>query len=248
MKFDELKQARKEKGLSLKRISKETKIPVKNLAALEEGDFNCFPGRFYAKSFLKTYAKYLGVDVDLAQLNGIAEGPLPDEKHRILFIPKDKIAKKENIKSTKSAKSTKKFLSNVIGISVIIVLLFYGLFYLVERKIDSSAFKVGDVEKEAVQISEQNALLPSLTEKIMIKGITEEPVWIRIVADDVLKEERILPANATYYWTADDSLKMRIGYVDGIKIYYRRSETDSFREVDVVSGSSGNVNELEFSK
>ena len=43
-------------------ISKKTKIPVKYLESLEQDQFDVFPSQVYAKSFIRAYAKVIGMD------------------------------------------------------------------------------------------------------------------------------------------------------------------------------------------
>lgn len=59
---EKLRQFRTEKELSLKEVSRITKVSVKYLTAIEDGRFNDLPGDVYARSFLKVYTKFLGVD------------------------------------------------------------------------------------------------------------------------------------------------------------------------------------------
>jgi len=59
-----LKEARLNKGLTLQAVEDETKIRRKYLQALEEEQFQVLPGPVYAKAFLKTYARFLDLDVE----------------------------------------------------------------------------------------------------------------------------------------------------------------------------------------
>lgn len=59
-----LRAAREAKGLSLDRVSDETNIAKRYLAALESEDFSVFPGDPYAIGFLRNYADYLGLASD----------------------------------------------------------------------------------------------------------------------------------------------------------------------------------------
>ena len=56
-----LKSSRKKKGISLEKISNKTKISIQNLYNIEEGDFHLIAGKFYQKSFIKSYAKALRI-------------------------------------------------------------------------------------------------------------------------------------------------------------------------------------------
>jgi len=52
-------EERKNKGLSLKEVAKETKIKEEFLRAIETGDFKSLPSSAYASGFVRNYAKYL---------------------------------------------------------------------------------------------------------------------------------------------------------------------------------------------
>ena len=55
-------EARKSKNLTLTQVAKDTKISVRNLQALEEENFESFPGETYVIGFLRNYGNYLGLD------------------------------------------------------------------------------------------------------------------------------------------------------------------------------------------
>lgn len=59
---EQLRNARRTKSKSLEDISKDTNISKQYLKALEENNYDIFPGRVYIRGFLSTYAKYVGLD------------------------------------------------------------------------------------------------------------------------------------------------------------------------------------------
>lgn len=61
---EDLKRARKEKGLGLKEAAEKTKINYKYLEALEKGQFSSLPSGLYGKNFLKQYASFLGLGAE----------------------------------------------------------------------------------------------------------------------------------------------------------------------------------------
>lgn len=63
---ERLKRERELRGISLKQISEETRIGVRFLEALEEDRLEVIPGEFYRRSYLRSYARYLGLDEDRA--------------------------------------------------------------------------------------------------------------------------------------------------------------------------------------
>ena len=59
-----LRKTREAKGLTLDQVASETRIPVRHLEVMEEGDFANLPARTYATGFARTYAKMLGLDAE----------------------------------------------------------------------------------------------------------------------------------------------------------------------------------------
>lgn len=56
--------AREDKGLTIEKVSQETKIPPKMLEYLETDNFEAVPAKVYVKGFLRTYAGMLGLDAE----------------------------------------------------------------------------------------------------------------------------------------------------------------------------------------
>ena len=59
---EKLRLSREEKGVSLEQVSKETHIALNYLQALENENFEVFPGDAYLYGFLRNYCDYLGLD------------------------------------------------------------------------------------------------------------------------------------------------------------------------------------------
>lgn len=59
-----LKRERELRAISLEEISKTTKISVRLLTAIEMDRYDIFPEGIFRKSFIKSYAKYLGMNED----------------------------------------------------------------------------------------------------------------------------------------------------------------------------------------
>ena len=57
----ELKDQREKAGITLQNVAAKTRIDIKFLEALEDGNFNFLP-EIYVKAFIKQYAKVIGLD------------------------------------------------------------------------------------------------------------------------------------------------------------------------------------------
>ena len=79
-----LKTAREGKDVDLDQASKDTKISMRYLQALENEDFSGFPGETYITGFLRNYGSYLALDVkellSLYRALKLQEQPIPVEQ------------------------------------------------------------------------------------------------------------------------------------------------------------------------
>jgi cytoskeletal protein RodZ len=53
---------RRNRGISLEQIAESTKISVRSLAAIEQGDFRKLPGGIYNTSYIRQYARAIDYD------------------------------------------------------------------------------------------------------------------------------------------------------------------------------------------
>ena len=59
---ENLRREREMRGVSLEEISTATKISLRFLDAIEREDFVKLPGGIFSRSFVRSYARYLGLD------------------------------------------------------------------------------------------------------------------------------------------------------------------------------------------
>ena len=53
---------RRNRGISLEQIAESTKISIRSLAAIEQGDFRKLPGGIYNTSYIRQYARAIEYD------------------------------------------------------------------------------------------------------------------------------------------------------------------------------------------
>lgn len=77
------KEARKEKGLFIEQVARETNISKKYIEAIEDEKFGEFPGEAYLLGFLRSYAAYLGLNpediINIYKNTKLQERPVPPE-------------------------------------------------------------------------------------------------------------------------------------------------------------------------
>ena len=75
----QLIESRKNSGLSIEEISTKTKIPIKNIMAIEKGSFDELPAEIFTKSQIQNLSKLLNIDpkVILKEYENEFRGNLP---------------------------------------------------------------------------------------------------------------------------------------------------------------------------
>ena len=61
---EELRQKREQRGISLAEISEATRIGTRFLKAIETDNFSILPGGIFTRSFIRAYAKHVGMNED----------------------------------------------------------------------------------------------------------------------------------------------------------------------------------------
>src|SRR5208337_3413293 len=82
---ENLRREREMRGVSLEEISVSTKISLRFLEAIEREDFSKLPGGIFSRSFIRTYARYLGLDEErvVAEFQLAARPQMDFDLHRM---------------------------------------------------------------------------------------------------------------------------------------------------------------------
>jgi cytoskeletal protein RodZ len=59
---EKLRQARESRGISISEVAEQTRISALYLESIENNDYRGLPGGIFNKGFVKSYAKYVGID------------------------------------------------------------------------------------------------------------------------------------------------------------------------------------------
>jgi cytoskeletal protein RodZ len=81
---EKLRQAREERGITLSEVAEHTRISSLYLESIENDDYRNLPGGIFNKGFVKSFAKYVGINeqealADYAQIIADAEGTADPE-------------------------------------------------------------------------------------------------------------------------------------------------------------------------
>lgn len=228
-----LKISRENAEISLEQVQKQTKIRIKYLKAIENGDFSVIPGgEVYIKGFLKNYADSIGLNPDniLEHYKNIRG---EHKKEPNLVMP-SAVQKPSKIKTFITNHSLK-----IVGISILVVSFIVLSLFLRDLSAKKSFEKVkppiiedlpaDEVNEEPVEgystIEEDTEVALEIVEDSKIKTVyvidddyieieievTNDRCWISVDKDSSFDFEGILKAGDTKMWRAEEKVNLRIG-------------------------------------
>lgn len=148
---EKLKEARKAKGYTLDDLQQMTKIQKRYLIAIEEGNYDVMPGKFYARAFIKQYADTVGLNGD--QL-------LEEYTDAVPHTHDEEYVEKVSTDQTRSGKNTENvFLTKVqdhlptILIGLIAVAIVAAIYFAVIQTNDQGNEEMITKDSDAISVS-----------------------------------------------------------------------------------------------
>ncbi|HMA62542.1 MAG TPA: helix-turn-helix transcriptional regulator [bacterium] len=239
--YKKLKQKRQELGYNLEQISENTKIDIKFLRAIEEGDFEILPST-YIKLFLKSYAEELGINAQeiLEQFDkykftaGLDEKPQKPEQSSDTTVNKLSITPGTNKK-------------NLTTIAIIIVVFFVIIFFL-KKAINSGGGQESDtmplnvseipIEEEKVDTTREEEAekstprdLPDTiitenqeetsetisSDSLLLEATFQDTCWMNVIIDNSDTLDAIYIEDNQEEWLAANNFVIKIGKPEAIE-------------------------------
>jgi cytoskeletal protein RodZ len=205
---ERLKREREMREVTLEELTKTTRISPRFLEALENEDWTKLPGGVFGRGFVRSIARYLGLDeenllaeYDLAHGLPNTEAPAPYENR----LP-----------------SPPKWIP--IAAIVILLLLAAGIFYAGRyawrryaahrAKQESSAsvpLAQGAAQGVRASVSGQNSAVPAANTALDLSVSTSAATRVRIMGDDNLLLDAELPAGETRHFSANREFTVTAG-------------------------------------
>jgi len=218
---EKLKKAREAKGLSLQQVHEETKIHIKTLKNIEEGQLQRLPSMIYAKSFIKEYSEFLGLDS-----NEILK--------QFFNKPGSKDAKLELIIEEKKLPPFKPVQVRTIAIGAIGLIAIFSIFSLVFSRPHKEGVQPAAKKEVTRQKKAKSAAKTARKLDLVVKA--KNDCWLLIKADRKLLFDDVLPKGSVEQWTAKNSFSLRISEGRSVEL--------SLNEKPLGSPGSGFIKEL----
>lgn len=211
-----LKEKREEKGYSIEEVAEATNIASRYLRAIEEHDFSQFPADVYAKGFIRSYAKFLDLDAQSLMM-----------EYSLNFE-----AQNEATPDT----GTRDQMLYWVAISFLVVvglaLVFLRFAWLDPDSVTTRSSAVTSTQSQpqprsqatnpssSVARSSRNIDISQAPEKLKIRVVATAKTWVYAVFDGMRKQEFMFQPGDKMTWTAEDTVRVRLGNAGGLRLYY----------------------------
>lgn len=201
---EKLKKARLGKSLSLGEVYRQTKIQLHILEALEQDQGHRLLEPVYLRSFMKTYAQYLGIDAQ----------EILNEHSRHL---KPKIVSSEIILEKRHSMSSKLkpilILRVILAIAVVIFLVFH--FRATSKQISQGTPEYAK-PKIKVHLTPATPQVKPGSLGIDVKAL--DNCWMRVKVDKQELFQGTLLKGKTEHWQARERIELRIGKPEALEV------------------------------
>lgn len=235
-----LKDARIAKGLTLDDLQQTTKIQKRYLIAIEEGNYDALPGKFYVKAFARQYAETVGLNPneiiqELDQELGMPASPEEQAETTSRVQKREELTRPQD--NSLSAKISK-YLPTIIIVVVVVAIL--GTIYAVawgnhekakNQQIEQTNTKVAvstDVKKPAKKKSESSST--SKKEQKIVNVASAGSTFTYNVENAPSQSTIELGATGGSSWDAV--------YVGGAQSWQGTLQSGTTKEIQVPAGTS----------
>lgn len=244
-----LKNIRKSINASLETVAAKTKININYLNAIEEGRFNDLPGEVFIKGFLRSYAKFLGID----------EADVINRYNQLRKETKETVPLEAKIEEAVQRKETvnlgSKKITPIIGSAVVVFLIILAILFLrteepvkkAERREDKKikiektekpVEKPKDVIEAPVQALNKKETEPVPQPKAeQIKKVKNsltlvinaaEQSWLMITIDEKEKKDILLQPGEKINLKAEKNFLITLGNAGGVDIEFNGKKLEPF--------------------
>lgn len=217
---DLLRRAREEKGLSIKDIQEVTKIRLRYLEAIDEGDFEVIPGEVYRKGFIVNYANAVGLDGQaiLQQYNDLKAALEAKAREEQLLAEEEESSSPKSILNNDWLKGV--YLGVAGALAIVLLISFFLLPSLHKLKSEETAKPV-TIEESNETTDNNQSFFPA---PITITAEFKQRVWVQVIADGeyiFMRDGRTFePSEPVQVWTAQQEMEIKMGNPAGVELTF----------------------------
>ena len=224
-----LQTVRVEKGISIERVSEETRIRAEILRSIEAEDHGNLPNDVFVKGFLGSFARVIGAD--------------PEEALRRFELRRKTQAavQSQPIERRKAPKG--RFWITFLWVLILLVTLIGGTLFIHQlyyQKEHSNNTAISVVKEKDTSIPEKHVpsppskrmnaqdsadkeILPTpevspKTEQYNLEIVAAEPTWLKVIADDARATEHYMEPGETLQFKANSIFNLLIGNAGGVSV------------------------------
>jgi cytoskeletal protein RodZ len=199
-----LRQAREDKGISVGEVAEQTRISPLYIESIDNDDYRALPGGIFNRGFVKSYAKYVGIDeqealLDYAKLLNATEGNDVEE----VKTYRPQVLTDDRMQSS--------MLPTVIIAAILLGLMTGGVLFLVRYLREPSAAATESLAANAnTRAANTNSAIPSETPAqtasptidmatLKVEFKASEIVSLTSMVDDVTNISNVMPGSAKIF-------------------------------------------------
>ncbi|MGF7185750.1 cytoskeletal protein RodZ [Desulfitispora alkaliphila] len=209
-----LKQARKEKGISVREAEEKIKIKGSFIEAIEDEDFSKIPGRIYVIGFLRSYAKFLGLNTE--EVVNMYKSEYPEKEPSPV--------EQEEVKGFEKRNSNAYYV--IIASGLVVVLFFGAMFFSNQQESDNIVSENDAGISEPINQGEEIEIIdeeePEPQEETpkpvaeydhveVIVDIQGGPCWVEVVKDGRRDYTGMLQPGETYKYIGESQVQITFG-------------------------------------
>lgn len=220
---EKLRQAREERGISISEVAEQTRISSLYLKSIEDDNYKPLPGGIFNKGFVRSYAKYVGLDEQealqdyarlIAKNEDVAEAEQPRYRPEVL---------------TDDARTASSMVPTIVFAGIILALMTGGILFVVnyiQNQPDSPAVANNSATNSATVATNTDTsntatetTLPTPDQiRVEFRALAEK-VSVTSTVDGTLAYDEVLP-EAPKTYTAQQGVKLRYyrGFADKVQI------------------------------
>jgi cytoskeleton protein RodZ len=202
-----LRQAREERGISLSEVAEQTRISSLYLESIENDDYKPLPGGIFNKGFVKSYARFIGVDEtealqDYAKIVAETEGRAaegPNKAYRPEVLTDDRAGS---------------MIPTIIFAGIILALMTGGVLFIVnylqnqpDTPVANTTPANSNINADADEKPAGDGAVPDFNELNVAFTAAKENISLTSVVDGTTRTE-VVKGGETRDFTAKESVKL----------------------------------------